>query len=82
MKQYSVTEQEACNELNKQVVDAWKDVIEECLEPRDVPLPVLMHVVNLARVIDTVYKDGDGYTHAGGIMKTFVKSLFIDVVPM
>ncbi|PON67638.1 Squalene/phytoene synthase [Trema orientale] len=73
MKQHGVSEQEACDQLNKQVVDAWKDINEECLEPRDVPMPVLMRVVNLARVIDAVYKDGDGYTHAGGIMKSFGK---------
>ena len=82
MKQYDVSEEEACDELNKQVVDAWKDMTEECLEPRNAPMPVLMRILNLARVIDAVYKDGDGYTHAGGIMKRFVKSLFIENVPM
>uniref|UniRef100_A0A803NSQ7 Uncharacterized protein n=1 Tax=Cannabis sativa TaxID=3483 RepID=A0A803NSQ7_CANSA len=82
MKQYNVTEEEACKELKKQVLDAWKEMNEECMEPRDVPMSVLMRVVNLGRVIDAVYKDGDGYTHAGGIMKTFVKSLFIQNLPL
>ncbi|XP_062079640.1 (-)-germacrene D synthase-like [Humulus lupulus] len=82
MKEFNVTEEEACKELNKQVVNAWKDMKEECLEPRDVPMSVLTRVINLARVIDAVYKDGDGYTHAGGIMTTFVKSLFIQSVPV
>ncbi|KAM6599598.1 hypothetical protein CsatA_019207 [Cannabis sativa] len=82
MKQYNVREEEACKELKKQVLDAWKEMNEECMEPRDVPMSVLMRVVNLGRVIDAVYKDGDGYTHAGGIMKTFVKSLFIQTLPL
>ncbi|KAJ0096526.1 hypothetical protein Patl1_27260 [Pistacia atlantica] len=33
MKQYDATEEEANNELQKQVTDAWKDVNEELLRP-------------------------------------------------
>ena len=65
-----------------QVADAWKDINEECLKPRDVPMPLLMRVVNLARVMDVVYKDEDNYTHAGGIMKDFVESVCINPIPI
>ncbi|XP_060669959.1 probable terpene synthase 2 [Ziziphus jujuba] len=65
-------EKEACDALQEKVVEAWKDINEECLEPRDVPMPLIMRVVNLARVMDVLYKDGDGYTHAKGSTKKLV----------
>ncbi|RVW14966.1 (-)-germacrene D synthase [Vitis vinifera] len=52
MKQHGASEQETHNEFNKQVRDAWKDINEECLIPTAVPMPILMRVLNLARVID------------------------------
>ncbi|RVW14963.1 (-)-germacrene D synthase [Vitis vinifera] len=65
MKQHGASEQETHNEFNKQVRDAWKDINEECLIPTAVPMPILMRVLNLARVIDVIYKNEDGYTHSG-----------------
>lgn len=82
MKQYGVSEQEAYTVLLQQINDAWKDINEECLEPREMAMPLLMRVVNFARVIDLLYKDGDNYTNAGGIMKHLIKSIFIDPIPM
>ncbi|KAG6637481.1 (-)-germacrene D synthase-like [Carya illinoinensis] len=82
MTQHGVTEEEAVHELMKQVTDAWKDINKECLHPTEVPMPILMRVLNLARVIDVVYKDEDGYTHAGIVLKDFVASLMVDPVPL
>ncbi|KAG6689498.1 hypothetical protein I3842_11G178400 [Carya illinoinensis] len=82
MTQHGVTEEEAVHELRKQVTDAWKDINKECLYPTEVPMPILMRVLNLARVIDVVYKDEDGYTHAGIVLKDFVASLMVDPVPL
>ncbi|KAK0598882.1 hypothetical protein LWI29_000321 [Acer saccharum] len=82
MNQHGATEEETCNEFRKQVRSAWKDINEECLLPTMVPMPLLTRVLNLARVIDVVYKDEDGYTHAGVILKDFVASLLINPVPI
>ncbi|XP_040987076.1 (-)-germacrene D synthase-like [Juglans microcarpa x Juglans regia] len=82
MTQYGVIEEEAVRELRKQVTDAWKDINKECLYPTEVPMPILMRVLNLARVIDVVYKDEDGYTHAGIVLKDFVASLMVDPLPL
>lgn len=82
MKQHGVLEKEACDALQEKVVEAWKDINEECLEPIDVPMPLLMRVVNLARVMDVLYKDGDGYTQAKGSTKKLVSSLLVDPIPM
>nr|QNV48472.1 cadinene synthase [Ficus carica] len=82
-KQYGVSEQEAYGELNKKVVDAWKDINEELLiNPTAMPRPVLIRVLNLSRVIDLLYKDGDGYTHVGKVTRDSIATLLIDSVPV
>ncbi|KAL9366365.1 hypothetical protein Peur_037564 [Populus x canadensis] len=82
MKQHGTTEQETVHEFRKQVTDAWKDLNEEFLHPTAVPMPLLTRMLNLARVIDVVYKDEDGYTNAGTVLKDLVSALLIDPVPM
>ncbi|VVA40126.1 PREDICTED: (-)-germacrene D synthase [Prunus dulcis] len=83
MKQHGVSEQETLDVFNKQVVDLWKDINEELLiKPTVVPRPVLMRVLNLTRVMDLLYKRGDGFTHVGKLMKDIVTSLFLDPVPL
>lgn len=49
--------------LQKEIANAWTAMIEECLKPTSVPLPLLENVLNLARVIDVVYKDEDEQTN-------------------
>ena len=49
MKQYSVSEQLAYHELNKQVEKAWKDINQEFLRPTAIPMPLLTRVLNFAR---------------------------------
>ncbi|XP_059444040.1 (-)-germacrene D synthase-like isoform X2 [Corylus avellana] len=79
--QHGATEEEAVDEFRKEVTGAWKDINEECLYPTTVPMLVVMRILNLTRVIDVVYKDEDGYTHAGIVLKDFVTSLLVDPVP-
>ncbi|XWS10463.1 hypothetical protein CRYUN_Cryun39dG0081900 [Craigia yunnanensis] len=45
MKQHGVSEEKACDELNKQVDNAWKDINEELVirPTAGVPMPVLNH---------------------------------------
>ncbi|KAA8526910.1 hypothetical protein F0562_008861 [Nyssa sinensis] len=64
-KQYDASKQQAHEEFQKQVADAWKVINGECLRPTDVPIALLTRVINLARVIDVIYKGDDGYTHIG-----------------
>jgi hypothetical protein len=82
MVQHGATEEEATDEFRKEITDAWKDINEECLYPTTVPMPVVTRILNLTRVIDVVYKDEDGYTHAGIVLKDFVASLLVDPVPL
>ncbi|KAG6746083.1 hypothetical protein POTOM_050596 [Populus tomentosa] len=82
IRQYGLSEQEVYKEFHMQVVNAWKDVNEECLKPTAVPMPMLERILNLSRVIDVIYKEEDEYTHVGQLMKNNVASLFIDSVPI
>ncbi|KAM3696545.1 hypothetical protein ACB098_06G048200 [Castanea mollissima] len=82
MKQHGVSEQVVHDEFSRQVTNAWKDINEECIRPTVVPMPLLMRVLNLARVIDVIYKEGDGYTHVGKEMKDNVASVLIDPIPL
>ncbi|XP_022985195.1 (+)-gamma-cadinene synthase-like [Cucurbita maxima] len=81
MEQYGCSENEACIELHKQVVDAWKDINEACLHPIDVPMPILMRIVNVSRVINLLYTDEDGYTNANGRTKFLIESLLVNPMP-
>ena len=82
MEQHAVSEEKACEELKKQVENAWKDINEELVirPTAGVPVPVLTVILNLARVIDFLYKEGDGYTHVGNVAKTGITSLLIDPI--
>ena len=82
MKQYGVSKQEVHDEFRKQIVNAWKDINKECLGPTDVQVPLLTRVVNLARVMDLLYKDEDAYTHLGGVMVEGITSMLVDPVPV
>ena len=82
MKQYGVLEEEAYNEFNKQAENAWKDINEEFLKPTAVPVVALNRILNLARVIDLLYKDEDAYTHIGEAAKSSITSLLIDPIPI
>ena len=82
MKQHGVSEQVVHDEFNRQVANAWKDINEECIRPTFVPMPLLMHVLDLAWVRYVIYKEGDGYTHIGKEMKNNVALVLIDPVPI
>ncbi|KAJ4945401.1 hypothetical protein NE237_014246 [Protea cynaroides] len=78
MKEYSVTEEEACDEFNKRIENAWKDLNQGCIKPITVPMPFLMRIVNLTRMMDVIYKHEDGYTNASSVLKEYITLLFID----
>ncbi|PON75441.1 Squalene/phytoene synthase [Trema orientale] len=81
MKQYGVSEREACDELNKVVVNAWKDINEELLTPTTDPLmPILKRILNFSKVMDFLYKDDDGYTRVRKEVKDGISALLIDAI--
>ncbi|KAL8193838.1 hypothetical protein R6Q57_026080 [Mikania cordata] len=78
MKQLDATEEEKVyGLLNKEVEDAWKDLNQESLVCKDVPMRLKMNVINLTRIIDTLYKYEDTFTHVGEELIDNIKSCFI-----
>ncbi|KAM7486333.1 hypothetical protein LguiA_002342 [Lonicera macranthoides] len=82
MKQHSVTKEEAFVEFNRRITNAWKDMNQECLGSTAVPMALLERVLNLARVINIMYKDEDVYKNARTRVKNFITSLLIENVPI
>ncbi|GJR92713.1 (E)-beta-farnesene synthase-like protein [Tanacetum coccineum] len=76
-KETGASEEEACKFFLKQVEDAWKVMNRESLRPTNVPFPLVIPAINLARVIDTLYKDNDGYNHADKEVVSYITSLFV-----
>nr|QLC36837.1 terpene synthase 25 [Cannabis sativa] len=82
MKQYGVSEEEAVEELNKRVVNYWKEINEDFIRPTAVPLPILIRVLNFTKVAELIYKEGDDqYTHVGKVLKKSIAALLIDPIP-
>ncbi|GJV97582.1 beta-caryophyllene synthase [Tanacetum coccineum] len=87
MKQYGVTEEHACDLVRKQIEDLWRDINRESLMCKDVPMPIIMVVINLIRTLDYVYKYKDSFTGGGEELKDsfteaeelkdLIKTLFI-----
>ncbi|XP_050376031.1 (-)-germacrene D synthase-like isoform X2 [Argentina anserina] len=82
MKEHDATREEALIEFRIQVNNAWKDINEALLQPTIFPVPVLSLILNLARVIEVIYKYEDGYTHSGIVLKDYIESLLIEPVPL
>ncbi|KAG6685678.1 hypothetical protein I3842_12G123800 [Carya illinoinensis] len=80
IKQHGVSKQEVHEEFPRQIVNTWKDMNEELLKPTKVSMPLVVWILNLARVIDLLYKDEDAYTHTGGVLIKGVTSLLVDPV--
>nr|GME01989.1 (-)-germacrene D synthase-like [Ipomoea batatas] len=80
MKQYGKSKEETFNEFHERVSNAWKDINQECLNPTAFPMSILIRVVNLARVIDLLYKDGDTYTHSATELKDIITPVLIDPI--
>ncbi|KAK8589118.1 hypothetical protein V6N12_023524 [Hibiscus sabdariffa] len=83
IREYGVSEEEACNELKKQVDNVWKDMNNEMIfseTSKLVPMSVLTRVLNLTRGTEFMYNAGDGYTHVGKSTKDGINSLLIDPI--
>ncbi|KAG8382760.1 hypothetical protein BUALT_Bualt05G0110800 [Buddleja alternifolia] len=80
MKQNGATKEKAFGEFHKQVNKAWKDINEEFLHPEAMPIPVLMRVLNLARVINLLYTDEDGYGNCKTKLKEFIETVLVDPI--
>ncbi|KAG9442845.1 hypothetical protein H6P81_018699 [Aristolochia fimbriata] len=82
MKENGVSEEEACRELMKMVADAWKELNEGLLRPTPFPRPILTPSLQLARIAEHFYRNGDSFTHADGETKQNIASLYLNPIPV
>ncbi|KAL4339763.1 hypothetical protein GQ457_08G008410 [Hibiscus cannabinus] len=83
MKQYGVSKEEAIQEFRKRLGVAWNELNEEFItRPGIVPVQVLKRLVNIARVIDLTYKDGDGFTMSEKVLKHHISNVLIHPIPI
>ncbi|KAM0038381.1 putative germacrene-A synthase [Helianthus debilis subsp. tardiflorus] len=83
LKQNDDTKEEKVFDLlNQEVEDAWKEINRESLVCKDIPLQLIMNVINLARVIDTLYKHDDNFTRVGEEFKDKIKACFVHAMSL
>lgn len=82
MKDYDVSEEEACNKIKEMVDIAWKNINEEIQKPNHPPLPLLLPPLNLARMMEVLYEKGDCYTNSSGKTKKRIASVLVDHIPI
>ncbi|PHT33625.1 hypothetical protein CQW23_25425 [Capsicum baccatum] len=80
MNEYGVSKQEAYSKFQKEITNGWKDINKEFFRPTEVPTFVLERVLNFARVMDTLYKNEDGYTNSKGKVKNMISSLLVESI--
>nr|GMC82752.1 (E,E)-germacrene B synthase-like isoform X2 [Ipomoea batatas] len=80
MKEYGKSKEETTRELLERITNAWKDINQQCLKPTIVPMPILIRVLNFARVIDLLYSDEDSYTHSKTKLKDFITSILVNPI--
>ncbi|KAL8045287.1 hypothetical protein ABFX02_08G103600 [Erythranthe guttata] len=67
-------------EFEKQVKKAWKDINKECIGSTASSFPILSCVLNLARLINLLYSDEDGYTNSNAKTKEIIQSVLVEPV--
>ncbi|CAL5066362.1 unnamed protein product [Urochloa decumbens] len=78
MKEYGITVDEANGKLRAVIDEAWMDIVKGCLDQIH-PMELLEKAVNVARVMDNMYKRDDAYTHPHSLKETII-SVYVNSV--
>ncbi|CDP12295.1 unnamed protein product [Coffea canephora] len=81
MKQHRVSEQQACDELRRQVEDAWLLMNQNLLKPSASTSAAISGAAGFLPPKAVAYKHKDEYTHVGETRKSYINSLFIEPIP-
>jgi (-)-germacrene D synthase len=74
MEEHKTTKEEASEVLWNEVENAWKSMNHEYLSLTSIPSTLLIRVINLARMMETMYTNIDGYTDSK-ILKKWIHML-------
>ncbi|KAI3760840.1 hypothetical protein L1987_51239 [Smallanthus sonchifolius] len=77
VKEFDVSEEHVIDLFLEKVEVAWTEMNRESLMSKDVPMPIIIRVINFARVIEVLYKYKDNFTHVGEEQQNHIKSLLI-----
>lgn len=81
MKEYGVTKEEAHIKIRNIIENSWKDLNEEYFKVNGViPRILLMRIINLAKIVEFLYKDEDAYTFSKNNLKDVIYRLLIDPI--
>ncbi|KAJ0808801.1 putative germacrene-A synthase [Helianthus annuus] len=80
MKEHDVKEEDVYNLFKERVEDAWKDMNLELLTCKDIPMVLKMRAINLARVIESLYKYDDCLKNVGVELQDNIKSCFVNAI--
>jgi (-)-germacrene D synthase len=80
MNEYKTTKEEASDVLWNSVEHAWKSMNHEYLTWTSLPSSLLIRVINLARMMETMYKEIDGYTDSK-LLKEWISKLLDEPIP-
>ncbi|XP_071737758.1 beta-caryophyllene synthase-like [Rutidosis leptorrhynchoides] len=79
LKESNVSKEYVIDLFLQKVDNSWKEINLESLNCKNVvPLQLVMRVINLARVIEVLYKDKDNFTHVGEEVQNHIKALLVD----
>nr|XP_010909538.2 alpha-humulene synthase [Elaeis guineensis] len=81
VKEHGTSVQEACEKLLEMVEEDWKILNQECLNMTAMPMSLITRIINLARMMETLYRKSDSYTHSSTTMKDKITSLLIEAIP-
>ncbi|CAL1414634.1 unnamed protein product [Linum trigynum] len=79
MKQYEVPRNEAVKALKKMVKDDWKEINKECLidQPSFVSKEIISMLVGLARMMEVLYTEFDGYGTSDRVTIDIVRAVLV-----
>eukprot|EP00262_Sarcandra_glabra_P005167 TRINITY_DN1649_c0_g1_i3.p1 TRINITY_DN1649_c0_g1~~TRINITY_DN1649_c0_g1_i3.p1 ORF type:complete len:347 (+),score=48.21 TRINITY_DN1649_c0_g1_i3:645-1685(+) len=82
MNEHGVSQQEAQQNFQEMISDAWKGINQACLKPTEVATPLLSRLLNLAAMAEVIYQHGDGFSDSRHETKDNITTLFVNPVPL
>lgn len=79
--EHGISKEGAYKEIEKILINAWKDINEELLKPNRVPRIVLKYFINFGSMSEFLYEFVDAFTDPYGL-NDFVSKLLLKQLPM
>ena len=74
-REHGTTDEHAKEALWCMVENHWRSINKEFINNKSIPTSLLTRVINLARVMESMYREHDGYTQSSRIKDSIEKVL-------